>query len=238
MIRAAENISSLPFAIVEGLTINSLQLFLMLLSSMIILIFIQYRKLKSLKYFVTVLILFFFMGSANYNNRSTTEIWVLNVPNALAVDINYDGEHYLIHNLESDDIQTKLSYYIKNYRVKNYLKDAEILAISSLTEGFESLAYQVLPGENNGILSLGSKNIILVGDSRGISKYKGNLSLENEAVILFDSGFYPQDFIGSIIKADKLLITPACKAYSSWFDTLDNNTIFLRETGAHRIQIK
>ncbi len=210
----------------------------MLLSAMIILIFIHYGKLKSLKYFIAVLILFFLAGSWKYSNRSIAELWILNVPNALAIDINYDGEHYLIHNLESDDIQNKLSYYTKNYSVKNYLKEAEFITINSLAEGFESLVYQALPGENNGILSLGSKNIILVGDSRGLSNYKGNLSLENEAIILFDSGFYPQDFKGSILKVDNFLITPACKAYSSWFDTLDNMTIFLREMGAYRIQIK
>jgi len=237
MIRMVENINNLPMTVAESLTISKLQLFLLLISALFLLCFIYYRKLNYIKYFTILLIFFFGIGSWNYNNRIMAEIWVLNVPNALVVDVIYGQEHYLIHNLDSSNIQSKLSYYTENYWVKNYYLEAKYIHISELKESFSSIAFQPLPGENNGVLSVGEKNIVLVGDSREILKYKGNISLENEAVLIFDPDFYPHDIQGSLFRTKVWLVSPACKAYSSWYESIDTMYVFVKEMGAQCIKI-
>ncbi len=237
MIRMVENINSLPITVAERLTISRLQLFLLLISVLFLLFFIHYRKLYYLKYSTILSILFFNIGIWNYKNRITAEIWVLNVPNALVVDVIYGQEHYLIHNLDPPDIQSKLSYYTENYWVKNYFPEAKYIHISKLKESFSSIVFQSLPGENNGVLCLGKKNIVLVGESKEILKYKRNIKLENEAVLIFDTDFYPNDIQESLFSARTWIVSPACKAYSSWYESIDTSYVFVKEMGAQCIKI-
>lgn len=238
LIKSVNLVTSLPFSTAEGLNINLPQMLLLLFSASLLLMFIHHKKLIYFKLSLSVLIIFFGLGIFRFGNKPITNVLIFNVPNVLAVDIINGDSHYFIHNLESENIIKEMSYYTDNYWIRTYSNTPEFIHTDSLKNYNMGFPSQQLPGRNNSVLTIGKKNIILIGDYLGISAYDGDLMIDNEAVIIFDPNLNSSFKEQRIFNSRKIIISPACRVYSSWFSSIDDHYYFVRECGAVGVKIK
>ncbi|MCK4920534.1 MAG: ComEC family competence protein [Bacteroidales bacterium] len=238
LIKSVNLVTSLPFSTAEGLNINLFQMFLLLFFALLLLIFIHHKKLIYIKLSVATLMIFFCFGIYRFGNKPLTNLMIFNVPNTLAVDIIIGENHYLIHNLESENISKDLNYYTDNYWIRTYSNTPEFIHIDSLENYHMEFSYQQLPGKNNSLITLGKKNIIFIGDCTGIFAYKGELMIDSEALLIFDPNLNSSFKEQKIFNSGKIIISPSCNVYSSWFKFVDDHYYFVKESGAVGVEIK
>jgi len=237
MIKSVNFIALLPYSVAKNLNINILQMSLLILTSLVILLFIQNRKLIFFKIAILFFSVFFYLGIYKYSTRLNNTLLVFNIPNALVVDILLGNRHFLIHNLDEENAPKDLSYYTQNYWIRSYSNAPEFIHIDSIENYKLELNLTNIPGDDNFIISLGHKNIVFIGDSKGISVFESDSLMENEALIIFDPKFNPNYNIPKIFKQSKFIIAPSCKLYSSVVLALNDSYFLVRESGSINIDI-
>jgi len=177
------------------------------------------------------------MGIYKYSIRLNNTLLVFNIPNALVVDILTGNSHFLIHNLDEENAPKDLSYYTQNYWIRNYSNSPRYIHIDSIENFKLELNLINIPGNNNFIISLGHKNVVFIGDCKGISVFEADSLMENEALIIFDPNFNPNYNIPKIFKQTKLIVASSCKLYLSWVSRLNESYYLVRERSSVKVDI-
>lgn len=215
-------VSKLPYSSLKKLEISTIQTLLLYGFILLILLFVEKRKLSYFKY--AFVLLFIFSGINLYNwkaNNQTEQIIVYDVPNYSAIGLRNGHNMIFLYSDSLYQEEQKMKFSIFNHWQKSTIKNIEPIPIGdNYTSNFT-----IKPFLGNTIVVWNTQKILLIDKPLDIASLNQNLYFD--IIILRENVQFDDEFFDNIFF--KTLITDAsCK---KWYTQIHQE--FLTTNFAH-----
>jgi len=130
MLFSVHFVEQIPYALLEGLYPSDLTLLLAVLTSVLLTLFIVYKKPEALKFaFVLIAILLLFNNLDKYNRLSRKEVVVFNIPGKTLIALT-SGSETTWYTTEKSGSAERLKYYTSPYEGFNGIKKSSTICFT------------------------------------------------------------------------------------------------------------
>lgn len=182
-------VNSLPFHVLEKISLSREQAMMLLILSLMALHFRYYKKFFSLFASIAILSLFVQAGILNQSLKKKDRICILNIKDLTAIDIS-TGNNHNFYCTDTTSRMMDISRAVSGYWQKLSLHKPEYILLT----GYQKLPgnFFRLPGENNYIATISGKKVALISDPGFLKDYTTEMQMMTDLLIMGGSGYSPR----------------------------------------------
>ena len=212
MNRGVGIIDHFPVSVINGLSLNGLQVCLLLLLPLLILAFIRYRQPSLLLTSLFLFLVFMFTGILRRSFSSEHDtLMVYNTRGLPAVSIISGGNHTIYTNASDTRYNRSIEYAGKTYWMNHYIHEPLYFNLFSVPDTLQQVFS--LPGTGNLILSEPCFTVAFISDRKLFSHWKTVHPCPVKFIILTGSDLPPPKALSTFFRADIIIISSSMPAW-------------------------
>lgn len=236
---AVEGAGHLPFAVVTGLYLTSLQVMMLFAATFMLLGFWHFRRLWWLILGGIILSLSFWPGITEEKKWSDPDqIVVWNVRDMAVITFASSGEWNLVVDRESTEAKESVEMTIEAYRIQHRLKKPDYFNLGADVSWPEGIIE--LPGNKNFMLVRKGEKVVILGETICFKNLESQDALELKLLVLCCREGRINEKVFEIFDPQFLVISSAVPAYTrlpSSFNDMDMKVHDVRKDGAFILEM-